>query len=291
MATMNYGAVRMLVSVESSQVRWGLRNAFTRAGVGTVHEAGTKEQLYRTLSEVELDLIVMTSDLQGDFVGQLIGQMRCGQLGVHPFAVTVMMLPMAERALLARAIDCGPDDLLLMPVAPGQILARIESLAHSRKPFMVSQDYTGPDRRSEKKLTAEEVTLVDVPNPLRARTTNTPVAQLNAEIAKAAVRLNVVTLERYLIQLYWLYANMKKALSGPEVDEPALRSHAIRVQQVAEDIIVRLPDPTGTVASLANAVAASGSTIFDEGARTTTSTLDGLSAACARLAKEIKQRI
>ena len=38
------------------------------------------------------------------------------------------------------------DDLLLMPVAPAQVMTRIDNLMQGRKPFIVTHDYIGPDR-------------------------------------------------------------------------------------------------------------------------------------------------
>jgi len=53
----------------------------------------------------------------------------------------------SEAQLVTRMLDRGIDHLILVPVLPQQVMARITSLIHDRPGFVVTADYVGPDRR------------------------------------------------------------------------------------------------------------------------------------------------
>ena len=271
-------------------VRKGLRDSLNRVGITKIVEVFHKDHVYRNLEDIPFDLIIMSLEIEGQDTATFISEMRNGRLGPHPFAMTLMLLPVAEREVLAKVIDCGPDDLLLMPVAPGQVLARIEAMTHPRKPFVVTHNYTGPDRRKEKRPGTEEIPLIEGPNPLQARVTGMRPDQFETDMAEAVKRLNAAKLERYIVQMSWLDRAIHKLLAGDRVDEMVLRGHAMRLIQVAEDVPVRLPDSTGTVAKLASSVAACGNSLFLEAGDARQKALGDLPMCCARLAREINQR-
>ena len=281
----------MLVAVENPIVRKGLIHSLSKEGITKIVDVSRKDAIHDALRDNHFDLIIMSPELEGHFVAGFLAEIRNGKLGPNPFPMTMVLLPVAERELFAKVIDCGPDDLLLMPVAPNQVVARVEAMAQGRKPFIVTQDYTGPDRRKEKRPGTEEIPLFEVPNPLQAKVTGMPIDLLDAKMIEAAARLNAAKLERYIIQMNWLDRNIRKLLATDPVDEMALRGHAMRLIQVAEDVPLRLPDASGAVAKLAAAVATCGNSLFSDSGEARLKTLEGLSMHCARLARDINQRL
>jgi hypothetical protein len=95
----------------------------------------------------------------------------------------------------------GADVLVAAPISPSLIFDRIEALVHSRKPFVVTSDYIGPDRRFLDDR-GNEIELVEVPNSLRAKALGRfDAAQLKNEIAAARADINGQKIDRQAFQV------------------------------------------------------------------------------------------
>lgn len=148
----DYSGVKALLAVDRPDLRADLLAAFGRAGIGEVLQAATEDQLLRTLSDADLDLIVMTHELQGAFVGTLISRLRRGEIGTRPFPIVVILVESTDPDLRRRISDCGPDDIVALPVSPVDLLDRIGiHIAGERKPLVVTTAYAGPERRTRKR--------------------------------------------------------------------------------------------------------------------------------------------
>ena len=97
--------------------------------------------------------------------------------------------------LVRKFIDSGADDLIPKPISASRMIERIKLLIKSRKSFVVTTDYVGPERR---KPSDREDTLpgVEVPNPLRAKATGTKNIMLDQKaMADAIAAINLHNLE------------------------------------------------------------------------------------------------
>ena len=235
-----YGNVQTLLAVDNPLLRKGLHEALRHAGFCKLVDAATTDQLHRLVREAVFDLIIMTAEMQSAHVGHVVANIRNGRVEHHPFPLTILLLAAGHRDYVVKAIDCGPDDMLLMPVSPGQLLSRIEVLVRGRKPFVVTQDFTGPDRRQEWRPGGMEISLIDVPNPLKERVNNTPQEVLQEQISMAAKRLHQEKLERYIFQIHWLVDAINTLVNSGEADPAKLTGHTKRLLQIADDLPNRM---------------------------------------------------
>lgn len=67
---------------------------------------------------------------------------------VDPFTPIIAVLSEASPGTVRRGVDSGADDLLIHPWSEGYLDQRLQNIIHNRKPFVVTSDYVGPDRRS-----------------------------------------------------------------------------------------------------------------------------------------------
>jgi len=288
---MNFNDVNSLLAIDNPSVRRGLHDFFKAANFGALTEVSSHVQLHKAIEEQNPDLIITAAELDGFFIGHLISAIRNTKLGGHPFPVVVMLSPVAGHDYLKKVIDSGPDDVLLMPIAPDQLLARIRALAKRRKPFVVTQDYTGPDRRGKHRPGGETIPLVDVPNPLNVKTKKGNLTLLQREIERAATSLNAMKLGRYIVQLKWLNEAIPKMHRDECIDLPILGTHAARLCQVAEDVKLRTAVfADAAINSLADALMSAADTasevterLDDQGLETLSVSCYGLSQAIARL--------
>jgi len=151
----DYSGVKALVAVDQGDLRAGLLAAFGRAGIKDPREADDEPQLQRILAEADLDLIVMNDALGGVFVAPLISKLRRGEIGTHPFPVVVILADPSDPAARRRISDCGPDDIVDLPVSAVDLLQRIGIfVSGGRKPLVVTKAYAGPERRDKKRAAA-----------------------------------------------------------------------------------------------------------------------------------------
>ena len=167
-APLDLSKVKALICEPSGLIRQGIRLALNNVGIRTINEANTFLAAHKACEEGEHDFLILNQEIESNDASYILKQLRSGKLGRDPFVVSVMLLASREEPLVRAAMDSGPDDLLLIPFAPDQLMNRLRVLVDRRKPFVVTHDYIGPDRRSAARPGATSATQFQVPNPMRA---------------------------------------------------------------------------------------------------------------------------
>lgn len=242
--------VRLVIADPSPMVRTGLRGALFSIGFRTITETPSFIRLHDLIEQDAIDLLVVSSELENNDTGFLVSEMRNQRLGPNPFPVVITLLANAEPDYVKKVIDSGADDLLLTPVQPDQMILRIEKLTRRRKPFVVTHDYTGPDRRTKARaFETHSAPMLEVPNPLKFRFENsgTDSTPLNRTIAESATTLNRIKIERYAVQIDWLVTHIHATIRDGVADPLALLPYTGKLSAVAEDMVRRMQ---GTAAEM-----------------------------------------
>lgn len=163
--------VRILYGDPAHGSRALYRQAMVGAGFGNLREFSTLEDFTDLVAVAQPDLLLMDIGLPGGDVAQLVSDLRHGRLGINPYLPVILTTWEAERSVVRRLVDSGADDLLVKPMSTKALLDRLEAVAMNRKPFVVTSDYIGPDRRRVEARRESNVPLFDVPNPMRAKLT------------------------------------------------------------------------------------------------------------------------
>ncbi len=145
-------SVGVLLAIEPLPLRRELQIALAEADFPEPLLADDPAQLRRTLAEADLDLIILTSMLAGDFVAPMISEVRRGSLGPRPFPIVVILVADADAVKLRQASNCGPDDVIALPCAPQDLLDRLNwFLSGNRRELVVNDGYAGPERRTQRR--------------------------------------------------------------------------------------------------------------------------------------------
>lgn len=273
-------------------IRATLRGSLHALGFRQILETGSFAKLHDLLQQGAADLVVASSELEGNQVGVLVREMRNQRLGENPFVVIITLLTGAEPDYVKDVIDSGPDDLLLMPSASAQLTGRIEKLVRIRKPFVVTHDYTGPDRRTKaRSFDSHSSTLMEVPNPLKLKAENASidVTRLNHIIAEAANHLNKIKVERHAIQLEWLLGHISATIrDGVANDTSALDQHIAKLVVVTQDMLQRMRGtPSEAHLNLVSALQGIAKTLAKEQSTVSFTSLE----QAAQLARKLKRAL
>ena len=186
-----------------------------------------------------LDLLISECELGDGELGPLIHDIRHHRLGDNPFIPVIVLTRRPTPELVKSIVDAGVDDVLPKPVSTSHLLKRIHTLVEARKPFVVTSDYIGPDRRTSAEREST-VPLVEVPNVLKSKITGQadPVAAAQA-ITAAAAEINLRKLERHAVQIGVLVEMILPAYEQGRVDG-RLFLYLERLNSIAKDTSRRL---------------------------------------------------
>ena len=233
MGNPNFNGATALVASDDFLFRRRVVLALGGVWFGDVHDFATLLDVDRAMAVVSYDLIVVGARLGGELTSALFARVRDGLHTHHPFPVIVSLVDSSDKDLLADVINAGPDGLLLSPIDPPALLARVIQLAQPRKPFIVTSDYVGPDRRRDIRPgdTAPEIA---APSALVARIDKVPASKIEGQIQESRRELNAIKVERALHELGWLNKAVAKLIAEPSSDPEKLDGYLRRLVQIAE---------------------------------------------------------
>lgn len=244
-AAVDLSRVKALVCEPSLPVRQGIRLALNNVGIRDIIEASTFEASHHGCKYGEHDFLVINHEIEGNDSTYIMRELRAGRLGRDPFVLTMMLLSSREEPKVRAAIDCGPDDLLLIPFAPDQMMNRLRVLVERRKPFVVTHDYIGPDRRAAPRPGATSATQFHVPNPVRAKGTNLPRERYDQMRHDSTVAIGIERIKRLAATMDWecnaLTVSIRDAKMTPENTFRSL----LKLEQVAEELSARVSRQLG----------------------------------------------
>lgn len=216
----------------------------TRENIRNIlHDTGFRNlRLGKKLTELSDALVVSMPDLlisetefpDGDFC-ELVHAIRHHEIGTNPFLPVIALTGNPTSDTVKKVIECGADALLAKPLSAAQVLERIGILIRERKPFVVTSDYVGPDRRKEAKRKSA-IPMLEVPNILKVKATGgkEEMEAIQRAIDEAIADVNLRKLERHAAQIALLVDKIVPDLESVVVDEP-VRQFLKRLLYVAED--------------------------------------------------------
>jgi DNA-binding response OmpR family regulator len=211
--------VRILLVEPDVQLRNSLRHILMSAGFRNVLDYGSLEKLKETIELETPDLLFIDAHTPGGDACELVHRLRFGEEGRNPFLSVILTVWQSKIESLDKLINSGVDHIILKPVSPQTILARIEALIERRKPFVATSHYIGPDRRKDPRAESQIPTF-DVPNTLKVKTSNRnfDMAQIQREIDRALTGINGEMVHRLAFQLAYQAENLSRLSKGSQTN-------------------------------------------------------------------------
>ncbi len=225
-----------------AQMRRALRSALAAEGFRFVIEVGETNSFAMALNDPMPDVLVVDINLPGERdVLDMLREIRADKLGRNPFVPIIGSTWEAKPDRVRKAVDSGIDDLLVKPVAAGTVIERISVLARNRKPFIVTSDYIGPDRRRPGERPGDDdVARIDVPNSLKAKVEGKTIDPASWGFAKkeALSALNTQRLKAAAFQVSFLAEQLVPAMAR-DMAHPRIGPFLDRLLTTAADIAAR----------------------------------------------------
>lgn len=220
-------------------IRDTIRTILSDNGFKEFVQGSTANDILEQLKEEPPDLLIADSEITGGDFCELIHELRHNEVGTNPFMPIIATTWNPTKDLVKRVIESGSDDLLPKPLSSGHLIARIQQLVKARKPFVVTSEYIGPDRRNSEER-GSDIPLLQVPNSLRVKVTGEDDGAISQEeINQAIADINIQKLERHAFQIVWLIERIVPALESGQLTDD-INEHMERLSYVAHDISRRL---------------------------------------------------
>lgn len=166
MTSYNLQAVSVLLVEKHTHMRRMIRDVLHEMGISHVAEAATKEEAFAMFAQEPFDL-VMTDWAPGLNGIGLLKDIRIAETTTDPFAPVILVTANTEVRHVYAARDAGVNEYLAKPVSAKRIYARIRAIIESKRLFIRSRDFFGPDRRRHNGAFAGEDRRMEAARPDR----------------------------------------------------------------------------------------------------------------------------
>jgi len=144
------------------------RYALQQIGFRDIKSFGTFRELKRAIQEDAPHLLIAeTADHEAD-VFRLVRALRSGEVSNNPFCSILLTSWKRDTNIVRQAVGCGADDVIIRPFSTSFAEERVRTLVKARKPFIVTGDYIGPDRRRDPTRSEGSAPPIEAPNMLKA---------------------------------------------------------------------------------------------------------------------------
>ncbi len=236
MGKLKFEDVDLLLIDPDISMRTNIKNILYDQGFRDLRMGGTTAYMRDEINNVPPDLLISDVKLpDGDFCG-FVYELRHHMIGSNPFLPVIATGHSPDHAMVGEVIESGADDFLSKPLSASQLGDRIRALVNHRKPFLVTTDYIGPDRRKDVEREST-VPLLEVPNTLKAKATGEPE---DIDLEATIREVNLRKLERHSDQIsYLVEVNILPGLERGSVDGE-VRESLDRLLYVTQDTNRRL---------------------------------------------------
>ncbi len=190
------------IADEQLDLRRMIRTALNRLSNVDYSEYKEFESLKNDLEFSWPDLVLVDIDLPGGDVCELVRAIRYNEFGMNPFVPIVALTWATNRNSIRRIIDAGVDSVLIKPLSASAVVKYVDKLSRSRKSFVVTSSYIGPDRRVDPGK-GGDIPLMEVPNTFQSKCRGEAVniAELNTWITDELQVFNTERLRSNAVEI------------------------------------------------------------------------------------------
>lgn len=238
MSKHDFSDVLVYLCDAQTHIRKDVRAALTGYGFRLIEDCKGYDELIDKFEADTPDLLICDADLPDGDPIELARRLRLRDFGDNPFIPIIFLTWRPTPEAVKRMTNAGIDDLLGKPISPAKLMERIVILVQARKPFVVTADYIGPDRRKSKDR-PNSVLSMEVPNTLRALALNEAIPDVSSAIDTAWSAIAAERQARNAFQLAFLVDIVLPRLMTGEIDEE-VEQMVDKMVSVCEDTAKRL---------------------------------------------------
>lgn len=149
---LQFSRLRILVIDDNDFMRQLYRQLLQAIGFRPAHinEATDGGTAIRHLNDHVCDLAICDLNMK-PMNGKVFTRfMRADQASPDPYLPIIVCTGHTELVHIANARDAGANEILSKPVTGAALYARLQAVVEAPRPFIITQEFVGPDRRRRK---------------------------------------------------------------------------------------------------------------------------------------------
>jgi CheY-like chemotaxis protein len=143
-----YEFAEVLVCDPVATHRAATRSALYSLGCRHIEIVGNLRDFVQALDQRPPDVAICETQVGEAELCHLMRELRKGGQSYSPFTVIIVTAWATSPAVITEISNAGADGLLLRPFSAAMLDQRIRAHVLQRKPFVVTEDYIGPERRA-----------------------------------------------------------------------------------------------------------------------------------------------
>ncbi len=229
------GDVELYLGEPNEQVREGMRSTMRDYGLRRTRSFSRIADLIGAIKEAPPDLLIISDDLDPTMF-DAVRDIRHFKIGRNPFLMISLMVRADNDGAVKRAILAGADDVMIKPVSPGKLMERVAHITNNRGPFVVTNDYLGPERRRAGDPRPSQIKQLHVVNTLKSIVDGKrlTMAELSRAVEGNMKEVMSARLDSHGLKLGWVCAHILKAYEEKRIDKE-LEERLLILVSVLED--------------------------------------------------------
>lgn len=229
------GDVEVYLGEPNEQVREGLRSILRDRGFRRTRTFSRIGDLINAIKEEPPALLIASDDLDPSMF-DTIRDIRHFKIGRNPFLMIGLLVRPESDGAVKQALMAGADDVMVKPVSPGRMMDRLAHITSNRVPFVVTNDYLGPERRRASDPRPSQIKQLNVVNTLRSAIEGNRLsgAELNRAVESSMKEVMAARLDSHGLKLGWVCAHILKAYEEKRIDKQ-LEERILILVTVLED--------------------------------------------------------
>lgn len=223
--------VPTVIADENAALGQSVHTILDQMGFQSLQHVDSIGALRDRFAKSEVALLIANAAMSGGDVLDLIRAVRRNEFGGQPFVPVITLIGQPDASTARSIIDSGTDLIFALPISHGRVESGLKTILAGRKPFVVTSDYVGPDRRSGARGDWQEVPLIEVPNPLRRWATGSTDEPSAKKVLEA---INLQRVQRQAVQILYLADLVVAHYSGGQPDGD-VQSHVSKLQAAAAE--------------------------------------------------------
>ena len=234
-----FNRVKVLICESNPMIKQALRIGLNNLGIREIAEASNFIAAHKAIGDGGFDVLIMNTELDNQDTEFMVREVRLGQLGPDPFVITMLLLAAPNQTKLRNAIDCGADDLLLIPFSPDQTATRLGAFKTRRKPFVITHDYVGPDRRKNPRPGDNSAPHLHAPNPVASRAAGMPHERYDQLLRQAKQSIGAERIKRLAAAAEWECRSMMNAAASGRTGREFMISSFFKLETLISELADR----------------------------------------------------
>jgi len=192
------------------------------------HSQGvTPEVVDKALRDEEIDLFIADIGRHENLLCEFVRRLREGESGHNQFVIAVALATAPSQDSILNTLDSGFDDLLLKPLSLDHFHRRLDRFFEGRRPFVVSSDYIGPDRRRQTRAGFDDDLAIEVPNTLAEKANETMAKnRVYDRITAARAEIDRLRIKHCAARIAWIADRLRGLATGRSGNHPQSSSPA-----------------------------------------------------------------